>query len=420
MFIYVVKAGDSLFSVASKYQVNMDSIRITNGLKIPNIVPGQDLLIPTNVYIVQPGDSLFKIGQMALVPVETIKLYNGLHSNNLSIGMRLYLPPRTKYRAANFSYLTPTTPARDIELINQFADSNSYYGVFEYHISSDGTLSPLYLHSINTLSRQKQVAPIAVISNLTETGFKSAIARSIISNPIIRDQALNNIYNIVKNNNFAGVNIDFELLKDYDAADYVTFIRMVRNRLSPEGYTTSVALPAKTDDTTPWTKGYDYKGIGAAADFVFLMAYDFHHGGGEPGPVAPIKEVRQTIQYAKNHMNANKIILGVPNYGYDWTMAGDGSVISARAIAVGDAVNTAMTNQVPIQYSNQYHQAHFEYWDALGIRHIIWFEDSRSRAQKLQLVVDYKIKGIGIWQLGLAFPQSIYLVDHFLSKRTVI
>lgn len=83
-------------------------------------------------------------------------------------------------------------------------------------------------------------------------------------------------------------------------------------------------------------------------------------------------------------------------------------------------MNTAMTNQVPIQYSNQYHQAHFEYWDALGNRHIIWFEDSRSRAQKLQLVVDYKIKGIGIWQLGLAFPQSIYLVDHFLSKRTVI
>ena len=65
MFIYVVKAGDSVYSMATKYQVHMDSIRIINGLKTDQLVPGQDLLIPTNVYIVQPGDSLYTIAQMA-------------------------------------------------------------------------------------------------------------------------------------------------------------------------------------------------------------------------------------------------------------------------------------------------------------------------------------------------------------------
>ena len=69
MFIYVVKMGDSLFSIAARFQVNMDSIRITNELITDSLVPGQDLLIPTNMYTVQPGDSLFSISKMSFLSI---------------------------------------------------------------------------------------------------------------------------------------------------------------------------------------------------------------------------------------------------------------------------------------------------------------------------------------------------------------
>ena len=49
-------------------------------------------------------------------------------------------------------------------------------------------------------------------------------------------------------------------------------------------------------------------------------------------------------------MKGNKIILGVPRYGYDWTMS-DGNVVSARAVSVAGAIGTALKYQVPIQYS---------------------------------------------------------------------
>lgn len=117
MFIYVVKTGDSLFSISTKYRINMDSIRITNGLKTDRLVPGQDLLIPTNVYIVQPGDSLYSISQMALVPIETIRLYNGLQSDLLTVGMNIYLPPRLKHEGEGLSYITPSTPAKNMVLV---------------------------------------------------------------------------------------------------------------------------------------------------------------------------------------------------------------------------------------------------------------------------------------------------------------
>jgi spore germination protein len=69
MFIYVVKTDDSLFSIAGKYQISMDSIRIINQLNTGKLVPGQDLLIPTNMYVVQPGDSLYSISQMSFTSV---------------------------------------------------------------------------------------------------------------------------------------------------------------------------------------------------------------------------------------------------------------------------------------------------------------------------------------------------------------
>ena len=59
MFIYVIKKNDSLLSIATKYYVTIESIRIYNGLTTSNLVTGQDLLIPTNIYIVQPVFAIF-------------------------------------------------------------------------------------------------------------------------------------------------------------------------------------------------------------------------------------------------------------------------------------------------------------------------------------------------------------------------
>lgn len=419
MFIYIVKTGDSIFSIATKYQVTMDSIRIINGLKTDRLVPGQDLLIPSDMYIVQPGDSLYLISQMSFIPVETIRLYNGLQSDTLMVGMKLYLPPRPKYEAEGFSYITPSTPEMNQWLVQRFAPINTFFGIFEYHVLEDGGLSTLNDQQLIRLSRENNVAPLAVITNLTETGFNPELTKRVLNTPEIRERLITNIYNLVKTKNYAGVNIDFERIREGERDIYSGFLRSLSERLRPEGYYTSVAVPAKTSDDIPWLKGYDYGGIGSAVDFVFIMAYDWHEASSPPGPVAPIKEVRQTIVYALNNMRGNKIILGVPRYGYDWTMT-NGTVESARAVSVSSAIETAMKYQVPIQYSTEYQQPFFQYRDETGKRHIVWFEDARARAQKLQLFVNYRLRGIGAWQLGLHFPQSGILVNEFMIPQKII
>ncbi|MCP1312676.1 hypothetical protein [Paenibacillus tyrfis] len=79
-----------------------------------------------------------------------------------------------------------------------------------------------------------------------------------------------------------------------------------------------------------------------------------------------------------------------------------------------------MNYEVPIQYSVKHQQPYFSYWDANGNRHFVWFEDARARAAKFQLVVDYRLRGVGAWQLGLNFPQSAFLVAEFFATKRVI
>lgn len=405
-----------MFSIAAKYRISMDSLRITNGLSRDRLVPGQDLLVPSNVYIVQPGDSLFSIAQIAFIPEETIRLYNGLQSDELTVGMEIYFPPRDKHPEQGLSYLTPSTPEKNRQNVQTFAPITSNFGVFEHHILEDGSLSTLDDQQVVSLIRENDAIPIAVITNLTESGFSPQLTKRILNDPTLRQRAINNIYNLVKSKNYAGVNVDFEQVLESDRDLYSGFLAALRDRLKPEGFTISAAVPAKSSDDIPWLKGFDYGGIGAAVDFVFIMAYDWHEAGSDPGPVAPITEVRKTLDYALTKMGRDKIVLGVPRYGYNWTMT-NGSVASASAFSVSNAYATAMRYQVPIQYSTEYQQPHYTYWDEGGRRHIVWFEDIRARAVKFQLAVDYKLRGVGAWQLGLHFPQSAFLVREFFRKR---
>lgn len=248
-------------------------------------MPEQDLLIPTNMYTVQPGDSLYSISKMSFLPIETIRLYNGLQSNVLMVGMRLYLPPRAKYLAENLSYMYPTTPEQDELIIRTFAPINTYLAMFEYHILEEGELSQLDDEFAIQIARNNRVAPVATITNLTPGGFSPEITRQVLSFPEQRNRLINNIYILLKTKNYTVVNIDFERVREDERDLYTGFLRLLSERLKPEGYSVSIAIPAKTSEDIPWLKGYNFGRIGSVVDFLFIMVYDWHVPSTEPSPV---------------------------------------------------------------------------------------------------------------------------------------
>lgn len=95
---YTIKPGDTLYNIANKYGVTVDSIKQANALSNNTLTIGKTLIIPTNsqpttkTYTVQKGDTLYGIASKNGTTVENIKVLNNLISNNLSIGQKLLIP----------------------------------------------------------------------------------------------------------------------------------------------------------------------------------------------------------------------------------------------------------------------------------------------------------------------------------------
>ena len=94
---YVVKSGDNLYSIAKKYNTTVDEIKKLNGLTSNLLNIGMTLKIPIQIgnyinYTVKPGDNLYSIAKKYNTTVDEIKKLNGLTSNLLSIGMELKIP----------------------------------------------------------------------------------------------------------------------------------------------------------------------------------------------------------------------------------------------------------------------------------------------------------------------------------------
>ena len=104
--------------------------------------------------------------------------------------------------------------------------------------------------------------------------------------------------------------------------------------------------------------------------------------------VAPIRNVRQVVDYALTEMPPEKIYLGIPNYGYDWPLPyREGN--RATSISNQYAVELAARHYAAIRFDDQAQSPWFRYVDVDGREHEVWFEDARSIRAKLDLAREY-------------------------------
>lgn len=102
--LYTVKSGDNLYAIARKYNVTVDAIKNANNLTSNLLTIGKNLIIPVtttessyNTYVVKSGDTLYGIANKYNISVDKLKSANNLTSNSLSIGQRLIIPSSTSY-----------------------------------------------------------------------------------------------------------------------------------------------------------------------------------------------------------------------------------------------------------------------------------------------------------------------------------
>ena len=180
-----------------------------------------------------------------------------------------------------------------------------------------------------------------------------------------------------------------------------------------------IAVPPKTSDEQKGilVEGVDYEMLGENADYVLIMAYEYGYKFGPAMAIAPENQVRRVLDYAITRIPNEKILLGISNYGYDWTLPYVRGESDAPSISTTQALELAKKYGAEIMFDETSKAPYFFYTDNEGRVHEVWFEDARSFEAKINLIKEYNLSGGFIWDLMRENPQG-YVTINSLIKIT--
>lgn len=273
---------------------------------------------------------------------------------------------------------------------------------FQIPIQSNGELADHPSRKLINEAHRKGVKAYVTITNLTSAGqFSTSLITQLVRNPVFSSRVLQNIRNLLSTYRLDGVNFDLEKAAAQDRSLYSQLIYNWTVQLKQDNYRVTLDAPAKTadDPTDIWKGAFDYRALGQIVDEIVLMTYEEHWPGSPPGSVASLPWVNQVLDYALANIPAQKIIMGVPLYGYDWVQGNGAKVISYRR-----ATELAQRMGAPLQWDAQQHSTFFRYTSE-GKQHTVYFEDVRSLKEKLDLAIRRGIKGVALWEMNLSYPE---------------
>jgi spore germination protein len=418
MFIYVVKSGDTLSSIANRFEVSVMRLSEINGIANPDrLVVGQAIIIPVSSYVVKKGESLFTIAKKLGISYRQLVSYNNLDVNKpLQIGQELLIPapPKTKIEVNAYVDNYITTPPELQPVVEKAAPMITYLAPFSFTVLFDGTLIAPNLYNLDEIANENDVSLMMVITNVDENGFNGELGKVIMEDEKVQDRMLTRAVELAKEKGFTVLQFDFEFLPPETKQNYNQFLRKAREVLHENNLLLSTALAPKVraDQVGQWYEAHDYKAHGQIVDFVVLMTYEWGYTYGLPLPISPIKPVSEVVEYALSVIPSEKILLGQNLYGYDWRAPYQVGGEAAVSVSPVEAVELAYVNNRSILYNDEYEAPFFMYKDGEGREHTVRFEDPRSLSAKFDLIRQYHLRGISYWRLGYDFPQNWYMLNH--------
>lgn len=360
MDIYVVEQGDTVDQIAAQFSVSPESIIFNNQLVFPYpLAVGQALLI----------------GETA----------EGEDQRKIDAGGYAY------------TYISHWVLRQTIPFLNRLF-------VFSYGFTEEGEVvyPPREDEWMIQLAREAQTVPILTLTPFDASGqFNNNLIHQVVTDGEKTSRLLDQLVQIMLEKGYGGIDIDFEYILAEDRDLFTQFVERTVEIMHENGFSVSVALAPKTsaDQKGLLYEGKDYEALGRTADEVLLMTYEWGYKYGPPMAVAPLNMVRRVVEYAVTEIDPAKINLGIPNYGYDWPLPFVRGETEARTIGNVEAVQIAIRYGVEIQFDETAQSPYFYYTDESGTEHVVWFEDVRSLQKKYDLLPEYGLKGIGVWQI---------------------
>ena len=281
---------------------------------------------------------------------------------------------------------------------------------FWYELGAEGAIQGSVMSKTGLQAARD--AGLRAIPSILNGGFDRERVAAIIHDSDKRGAHIEAIVQLVLENDYDGIDIDYESLREEDRDAFTTFIEGLAAALHKEGKLLSTTVHPKTGEGGSWggPRAQDWAKLGAVSDEFKIMIYDMHHGASEAGPIAPLDWADAVLAYAESQVEPAKIFMGVPFYGYDWVGA------TGESIEWRQATKRAKMYSANVQRDDSSGEAWFIYDDG---RHTVYFNDAETLMRRLDLMLGKHpdIAGVSIWRLGGEDPDNWPVLQNQLNGR---
>lgn len=243
---------------------------------------------------------------------------------------------------------------------------------------------------------------------------------TVLADPTSRATHVATIVAFAAANGFDGIDLDYEKFAfsdgrstwDTTRPNWVAFVTDLATALHAAKKMLTISAPPSGDYSV-----YDYEAIGKVVDGIRIMAYDYSTGAA--GPIAPIAWVENIIAAAKKLVPADKLVLGVPVYGYDWPAQITGTCPGGQAdqphrrnVSAKTANALAAAKGIVPTWIPAVAERTFGYTEQLSgvdaggaattctVTHTVWYSDAESVHDRAYLAERDDLAGIAVWSLG--------------------
>lgn len=255
------------------------------------------------------------------------------------------------------------------------------------------------------------VKEIAMLSNFYGDDFNGETVHRILHDPVKQKRMINDIARILQSGHFSGVNIDLEEFEEDSDEALIKFMKELYGKLHPLGLLITI-------DVQPFNDDFNIPELARYNDYLFLMAYDEHNEDTGPGPVSSQRFIDSALRIMKKNMSAaqvaDKVILCIAGYGYDWT-----AKKKAVTVSYQQAVNTAWENHIKIDYNQYKYNPNYRYKDKAGIMHNTYFTDAPTNLKVMNTANENCLAGVALWRFGLEDSRLWSFYDKPLQETNL-
>jgi spore germination protein YaaH len=372
-----------------------------------------------NIIVLSETKNLYKIRLMDNREAYVDKAFVDISKVNLS-DFDIYSAPKTKMDTRNkkislvwqyVDVITPPTPDDKINGIDVLSPT-----WFDLVVDGEGNIENNGNRGYTDSAHDKGYLVWATITNNMSTKGSTAYTTTVFNNTNLLNKTVAQYLLYAALYNVDGINIDYETVADSDAAGLVAFTAALREHTENMGLTLSI----DTLIPRPWTIEYNRKELSKYVDFLVVMTYDEHWSSSPiAGSVASYPWVLDSLLKTLEEVPNDKLLLGIPLYMREWHFNNQNKLLNSNSLKMEFARNIIVQNNLIPTWLSKEKQFYVEYVKD-GILNKIWIEDSRSIAEKLNLINEYNLAGSASWQFSQAEPKVFEVYDGILHKGKTI